>query len=261
MGRKETKIFAVERLMNTDRELQFYEHMEICCVEKGTAFIVVSGENKYLSEGQMAIIEPFENYSIESLGETSILILSVGTSYLRYFFSLYPDRKLPRWLMDVKFNEGLCGKIGNCSAETLRAQNELRMTGIVCGMLSDVIDHYGLEEKDHDSQDDIALVARIVQYIHANCSEKITLDTLSKAFYMSPTVLSKKLRKRLGVDLRVFVNDIRVQKAARMMEDAQGKNVYEIANACGFSSMSTFYRCYKRNFRKEMPQIDGEKQQ
>jgi len=29
----------------------------------------------------------------------------------------------------------------------------------------------------------------------------------------------------------------------------KNKSIYEIAMSCGFSSMSTFYRCYKRNFR------------
>lgn len=258
MERRETKYFAVERLINTGRELQFYEHMEICCIEKGTAFVVVSGESEYLSEGQIVIIDPFENYSIEQLGEVSILILSIGTSYLRYFFSLYPGKKLPRWLMDSQFNRGIYDVIQKCSEEAVGEQNELRMTGIVCDLLYDLIEHYGMEEKKHDSADDVELVAKIVKYIHENCSETITLDTLSKEFYMSPTVLSKKLRKRLGVDLRVFVNDIRAQKAARMMEDSQynNKTIYEIAMMCGFSSMSTFYRCYKRNFCGEIPQKD-----
>ena len=164
MERRETKYFAVERLMNTGRELQFYEHMEICCVEKGTVFVVVSGESEYLSEGQIVIIDPFENYSIERLEETSILILSIGTSYLRYFFSLYPGKKLPRWLMDSQFNRKLYDVIQKCSAEAVGEQNELRMTGIVCDLLSDVIERYGMEQKNHDSADDIDLVAKIVKY-------------------------------------------------------------------------------------------------
>lgn len=251
---KEAKLFSVERLTGGSYTARFREHMEICCVEHGEAFVTVSGENRVVSAEQIVIVDPFENYSIEATGQTSILVLSIGTGYLRYFFSLYPGKKPPRWLMDREFNCGLINTVRSCATEAVRTQNELKLTGIVCSLLSDVIEHYGLEtmpyESVEDTEDEQELIAKVVQYIHTHCCEKITLDTLSKSFYISPTVLSKKLRKRLGVDLRVFVNDIRVQKAARMMDDPQYKNtsVNEIAEMCGFSSMSTFYRCYRRNF-------------
>ena len=53
------------------------------------------------------------------------------------------------------------------------------------------------------------------------------------------------------VDLRVFINDIRVQRAMEMWDDPQnyGKSIHEIAAQCGFSSMATFYRSYERNFK------------
>jgi transcriptional regulator GlxA family with amidase domain len=63
--------------------------------------------------------------------------------------------------------------------------------------------------------------------------------------------LSKKIKKRVNLDLRVFVNDIRVQRAVEMWEDPQnyGKSIQDIAMQCGFSSMATFYRSYERNFK------------
>ena len=248
------RLFSVERLTGGGHTTRFCEHLKICCVELGEAFVSVYGESRSVSAGQIVTVAPFENYSIELMEDTSILVLSIGREYLRYFFSLHPGKKPPRWLMDREFNHGLIKAVRSCGAETLQMQNELKLTGIVCSLLSDVIEHYGLEkmgyETTEDTEDDLKLIANVVQYIHTHCSEKITLDTLSKSFYVSPTALSKKLRKRLGVDLRVFVNDIRVQKAARMMEDPQYKkaSVNEIAELCGFSSMSTFYRCYRRNF-------------
>ena len=52
-------------------------------------------------------------------------------------------------------------------------------------------------------------------------------------------------------NLRLFINDIRVQRAVQMRDDPayKGKSLNEIALACGFNNMVTFYRSYERNFR------------
>lgn len=251
--RKEAKYFAVKRLENDCRFLLFHEYVNICYVMKGDVVFMISGEKRKLSVGQIAIVDAFENYSIESRGESEVLTLSVGINYLRCFFAVYPNGKLPRWLMDAQYNEQLYNCIEKFDTEPQTRASELKRIGMVCGLLSDVIEHYGLEKTTQDPADDIEMTARIVKYIHAHYSEKITLETLSREFHVSPSVLSKKIRKRLGVDLRVFVNDIRVQKVVQMMNDPKhhDKNTYDLAMMCGFSSMSTFYRCYNRTFGTE----------
>ena len=67
---------------------------------------------------------------------------------------------------------------------------------------------------------------------------------------MSPKALSKKLKKHINIDLRVFISDIRVQRAVEMLDDPQnyGTSINQIAAKCGFSSMATFYRSYERNY-------------
>ena len=95
------------------------------------------------------------------------------------------------------------------------------------------------------------IVTQVVEYIYDHYQEKITLETLSEKFYVSPKALSKKIKKRINGDLRVFVNDIRVQRAMEMWDDPRnyGKSINQIAAQCGFSSMATFYRSYERNFK------------
>ena len=127
---------------------------------------------------------------------------------------------------------------------------ELKKIGCVCNLFSEIIERYGLEDRVEIPEADLDLTASVLQYIYEHYNEKITLENLARVFHLSPTALSKKLGKHLGVDLRVFVNDVRVQKAMQMMEYPayQVKAINEIAFLCGFSSMTTFYRSYRRNF-------------
>lgn len=245
-----TNGFSIERLINCGQYIHFHTQLEIYGVAKGRAAFIISGENRLLTEGQMAIIDKYENHSVETEGESNLVVLRVEPGLLRPFSYIYANQRLPRWLMDAAFNKELFARIDSYSAEAKTVQSELRITGMMCLLLDDVIEHYGLESINQTQAHDVELVVKIVQYIYEHYSEKITLETLANEFHISPTVLSKKLRKRLGVDLRVFVNDLRVQKVVQILNEPDKKNtsVYEVAMSCGFSSMSTFYRCYKRNF-------------
>ena len=242
--------FSIERLVNCRQYIHFHTHLEIYGVSKGRAAFIISGERKVLTEGQMAIVGKHENHSVETQGESMLLVLRVDSSILGLVSYAADHQKLPCWLMDGAFNKELFERVDGFSAETKDPQSELRITSLICQLLADIIEHYGMENVSQTSAYDVELVEKTVQYIYEHYSEKITLETLANRFHISPSVLSRKLRKRLGVDLRVFVNDVRVQKAVQMLNEPEHKNqsIYEIAMQCGFSSMSTFYRCYKRNF-------------
>lgn len=248
IDRDEIGCFAMEQLTGNGQYLHFHGCLEIYCVEKGKAAITVSGESKLLTQGQWAIVDRYENHSCEMLADSRVFVISLAEHYIRFFRSEYPNQKLPRWLTDIAFNRELYEEIAGYFDRS-QPLSELKRIGLACQWFSKIIEHYGLTSKTEDSEADLDLVARIVQYIYAHYSERITLEKLSGIFHLSPTAISKKLSERLGTDFRVFVNDIRVQKAAQILDDPENrKTINEVAMDCGFCSMSTFYRSYKRNF-------------
>ena len=246
----EESCFLLEPLTPKDREIHFHKCLEIYCVVKGKAFFRISGDNRLLTQGQMAIVNPFENHSCETVGDAEVLRVRIGTDYLGVFSDTYPDKQLPRWLTDEQINNVVRDYIDAGFPQGQDSTSVLSKNGIACQLMSTVIEGYGLAEQENLSLRDQVLIAEIVQYIYDHCSEGITLESLSGVFYLYPSILSKKLRKRICVDFRVFVNDIRVHKAVQMMDDPENreKRIEDIAHFCGFNSMSTFYRCYKRNY-------------
>ena len=99
------------------------------------------------------------------------------------------------------------------------------------------------KEYESDSQ-----IADIVNFINDNYDKEITLDYLAKEFCISKMVLSRKLSKHLGVDLRRFVSEVRIQAFVKQRREKQNDNVssVELAYRCGFRSYETFYRTYRR---------------
>ncbi len=247
--RDDASRFSAEQYVSNGYYLHFHRNIEIYGVVKGTVFVSVAGQRAALTDGQIAIIDGLENHSYEIDGEAEVFFFHIGTKYIGNLYKLYPKKRLPYWLTDVEFNKGLYEQIKPVMNAGENVP-ELKRIGIACSLFSDIIEHYGMADKvgNVGSND---LVTEVVQYIYEHYNENITLETLSKVFYISPKALSKKIKKRLNVDLRVFINDIRVQRAIQMRDDPKyrSKSLYEIAVQCGFTNMGTFYRSYERNFK------------
>lgn len=248
--RDDASRFSAEQYVSGGYYLHFHRNMEIYGVVKGKVSVTISGQRASLTDGQIAIIDGLENHSYEIDGEAEVFFFHIGTRYLNNLYSLHPKKRLPCWLLDVEYNKKIYGRI----SELFGAEEpvpELKRIGIACQVFSDVIEHYGMTEKSGNVESNNDIVTEIVQYIYEHYNENITLETLSKVFYISPKALSKKIKKRLNVDLRVFINDIRVQRAIQMRDDPKykGKSLHEIAALCGFGNMGTFYRSYERNFK------------
>ena len=75
---------------------------------------------------------------------------------------------------------------------------------------------------------------------------KLTLTELAAAIGTNRTYLSDYLNSRLGVTFYEYINRLRTQKAARLMEECPGKPIAEIAEMSGFNSLSTFSRSFSK---------------
>lgn len=254
----ETSCFLIKQYISSGEELHFYRDVVIHAIVRGEVVFNIMGERRKIVTGQIAIVNSLENHSYEVNGEAEMLSIYLGKPYLRNFLALYSDMCLPSWLMDVEYNKSLYQYFESLLEATKVSALGLERIGLVHLMLSDIVEHYGIEKKFECSEQESDLITRVVQYIYEHYNEKITLDTLAEVFYMSPKTLGAKLGKRLKMDLRAFINDIRVQKAIQMRDNPEysEKSLDEIAAICGFNNMNTFYRCYERNFSFDKEEED-----
>lgn len=242
--------FAANQYASGGYYLHFHRNMEIYGVIKGKVIVNIAGQKRTLTDGQIAVVDTLESHSYEIDGKAEVFYFHLGTRYLQYLHTVYPKQRLPFWLMDAEYNQVLYERI----LQVIRAKEpipELRRIGITCQFFSDIIEHYGTVEKLGNVTSNSDIIIRVVQYIYDHYSERITLESLSEMFYLSPKALSKRIKNHLNVDLRVFINDVRVQRVVQMMDDPknQGLSISQLAAQCGFTSMTTFYRSYKRNYR------------
>ncbi len=89
---------------------------------------------------------------------------------------------------------------------------------------------------------------QIIDYIKSNYSKVITIETLSKTFFVSPTTLSVSFKKDTGTSVIDFLLKTRLNEAMRLLIYTKDK-IETISYKCGFSSQNYFCLIFKKHIK------------
>lgn len=81
-------------------------------------------------------------------------------------------------------------------------------------------------------------------YIRNNLHKKITLAELSMNLHCSTVTLTENFRKEFGYTIMQYVTKKRMDLAESMLSDSY-TSITEISEACGFSDVEYFSKCFK----------------
>ena len=88
-------------------------------------------------------------------------------------------------------------------------------------------------------------VTRAIDYIDEHFKDRVTLDAVARAVYLSPNHFSKLFSEINGVSFSDHLSRVRIEYAKKELLLTE-KPVTDIALDCGFSSFSSFSRNFKR---------------
>ncbi|WP_379157623.1 AraC family transcriptional regulator [Paenibacillus sp. sgz5001063] len=101
---------------------------------------------------------------------------------------------------------------------------------------------YVLEEVGNSTMQKIYSVTA---YIHSHFSSELSLDSISREFYISSYYLSHQFKSVTGSTLTEYIQMIRVRNAQQMLISTRLK-ISVIAEQCGFNSFSQFNRVFHK---------------
>lgn len=90
------------------------------------------------------------------------------------------------------------------------------------------------------------LLDQITDYIERHYGEEITLDLLSRRFFVSRSTISHLFKQKLGVSLYRYVTQRRLIAAKSFIE--AGLPLERVATQSGFCDYSVFFRAFKGAF-------------
>lgn len=91
------------------------------------------------------------------------------------------------------------------------------------------------------SQYSIAL--RLLQYLHLHFMQDIKVHTLCEEFYLKEYTVKEIFIESFGKDFKEVLCEIRISYACSFLQSTK-YTILEVANMCGFNSLSTFQRAF-----------------
>ncbi|GAA0086248.1 helix-turn-helix domain-containing protein [Clostridium sp. CTA-7] len=87
----------------------------------------------------------------------------------------------------------------------------------------------------------------ILTYINDNYREDLTLDNISKHFYMSNEYFSRKFHQWFGITYKLYLSNFRIYKAYEDIINTDN-NIQDIAISHGFSNVKSFISLFKQKY-------------
>lgn len=235
----------------------FFKHIhyfyEILFFVKGTVNYTVESETYRLNEGDIVVIPP---------GRYHFATVDLSVPYERYVLkfpeSVVPDCVREKLAKDSFFYRN-CKKfggmfsqfdsyIGSYSDEELYSLF-LYETGKIMIMLchEDTTSSIGKNNE---------FIKKIIDYVDANITQPITMQTLADEFMYSKSFISIEFKKYMQIPIMQYVRSKKIMAAYQMILSGAKKS--EVAEKFGFETYSTFYRAYKKLILATEDKSDGE---
>lgn len=237
-------IFVAKKHPNLGFRKHFHKALKLYYILQGQMVAEINGVSKLVRQGEIFIVNSFELHEYEKSEDSKVLVLIIGSHYYENFAMIYPGKIFQNFMEDISFNLRVLPLLETVY-DRLDGLTELETIGYTDLILGKLVKGYGLKERK--SSDEI--IIKIIEYIYEHYQDNISIASVAKELNYAATSISRIFRNGVGVDFRVYVNNVRAEKAHQMLMDAKnGDNMTQIAIKNGFNSMASFYRAYKRKF-------------
>ena len=232
---------------DTETPPHFHGAIELLFCVNGNQDVCIGGETYTISRGCGCFIDSYTIHSLKPSGAELYAVVG-DDHFFNQLFSAFNDTTPPRVFKFEDFDFiSFLYTIHN--KKRLNKESADATSGaIVKLLLAELYETFQFVKRKRDKQNE--LVAAVLQYASENYKEDLSLAALSSRFGYSHTYLSRILHLYLGMHWSVYVGNLRARIAHTLIEGNKNSSVLDVALGCGFESLNTFYRAYRRVFGK-----------
>ncbi len=127
-------------------------------------------------------------------------------------------------------------------------ERSIQLTSLLLHMLLEINKAYEesslIERMEDKSSGHSEKINDIIRYISENLAEKITLDDLTKRFYLSKYYLCHEFKRATGFTVFDYIRYKRILSAKMKLQNGQVIN--EVWRELGYEDYSNFYRTFRK---------------
>ena len=224
------------------RRYHFAEHIhqyaELAIPLKGSLTVSCRGREEILSPGDAAFVLPFQPHKYESKEYNELIIFVFSPSLFPDVFNAVSIKKSKNLVFTPKKSslEIIKNKVIEDSNFEL-----LNFKGALYFFISDYL--RTAMEQNEESKNYFHSV-KIIEYIKAHVSEKISLKELANALGYSSNYISTLVKSFFGDNLAALITALRIESAIDLLCRTK-KSCLEISVECGFGCERSFFKQFK----------------
>ncbi len=128
---------------------------------------------------------------------------------------------------------------------------EVMNKALAYALLYELLNTYGIKTEENcfpeNRPDLLERMGNIMDYIHHNYAEKISLSDTARRFYISQAYLSRQFKKLIGVNFYDYLTDIRLKHGVELLITSDTP-VEQIAGESGFLNSRSFVTAFKKAY-------------
>lgn len=229
-----------------------HEFDELVIVDQGCGTHVINGEHRFIQTGDVFYVDQHDFHYYQNLGSLGLTnILMRPDLPFQHIPPLRQIIRLPddssgqhHWRLGLKHRKIFFSLVEQIS--TTLDENKSVMAGMKReGLLLQMLSLLSYEETRPAHLTDEASIERLLNFVRSNHCDNIDWQQLSQDYGLSERTLYRKIKSLTGYTPEHYLLMLRLRTARERLKNSDD-TILSIALSCGFKSLSSFSRNFKR---------------
>lgn len=254
----EEEIYIISHDVTSSFPLHRHSYFELNYICQGSLINMVDGNEIYMSAGDLALLNPKASHELRNPTENTLLInfciekqAFYGT-LKKFYLEENPVSDFLRDAHKEKRNFMFFSLGHNIQAQTIisgilqeYAENKFHQSCALEAWLilffanlvkMNAFSFYGMDTRSKE----------IIEFIKGNCLHMSMSEIAGRLGY-NASYLSSYIKKHTGRNCKDLIQETKLNEALRLLAEPD-YNIYDIAENCGYSSASHFFRIFRETY-------------
>lgn len=228
----------------------FHKQFEALFVVSGEVKATINNQTKILTNCQFSIADEYDVHSYESDGNALAICFAIPYTLQQEYNIIKGDKVLTSNFVTDQTTAKSLKEILDL-LRTYWNGNDLLQQSLIKTFLGLIVDRIGFKENENPSVIEKTKIFKLInKYLKAqNCLELVAKELGYTKYYFS-----SQFKKLTSLRFDEYLNMQRVCMA-KMISMTKKVPIISLCYEVGFSSLSSFYRCYSKYFKESPKKI------
>ncbi|MBQ8583261.1 MAG: helix-turn-helix transcriptional regulator [Clostridia bacterium] len=228
------------------------ELYRIIFVTGGEAVLTLEGRELTLSRDSAILLLPLGYYSVRVAPDTVFETYTVSFSrdavfgYARELLSTLlgdnEEKELSRVFDFGKMSREIISTLERADISDSLPERERRV--YLSSLLCELVAFLSATSSEPALPDDSDFAVRVMQFVNENIKGEMSLDKISRYFFVSKFYLCRAFKARFGISVHEYITTKRIMLSRQLI--SAGETASAAAYKVGFGDYSSFYRAYRK---------------